>query len=262
MGRLSNAKKQEFAAAAKIHIAQMEEDWAAAISHSVSKTKLYPNVYGFSVGPKKSIEISLENVDTVSAAFSHINGTDKVALLNFASYKNPGGRFLDGSMAQEENLCAASTLYNVLSRFQHYYDYNSKRLNYGLYRDRALYSPDIVFFKDNNDFKCDVITCAAPNLGPALRYKWTDALNRNHDVLRSRLEFVLRAAADNNVDTLILGAFGCGVFKQDATEVCNLFLDLLDVYPYFNKVIFAIPGNDENGNYNKFKKVFQERKLE
>ena len=89
MGRLSNAKKQEFAAAAKIHIAQMEEDWAAAISHSVSKTKVYPNVNGFSVGPKKSMEISLENVDTISAAFSHTNGTDKVALLNFASYKNP-----------------------------------------------------------------------------------------------------------------------------------------------------------------------------
>lgn len=262
MGRIDNLKKQELAAAAKIHIAQMEENWAAAIKHSVSKTKTYPNVNGFTVRLRKGMEIFLENTDTVTAAFNRVNGSDKVALLNFASYKNPGGRFLDGSMAQEENLCAASTLYNVLSKFQHYYDYNSKRLDYGLYKDRALYSPDVVFFKDNNDFKCDVITCAAPNLGPALRYKWEDALKRNHDVLRSRLEFVLRAAADNNIDTLILGAFGCGVFKQDATEVCNLFLDLLEVHPYFDRVIFAIPGNDENGNYNKFKKVFQERKLE
>lgn len=86
----------------------------------------------------------------------------KICILNFASYKNPGGGYLNGSMAQEESLCYASTLYNVLERQKDYYAYNNKHLNYALYTNRALYGPQIYF--PAFDFYCDVITCAVPNL--------------------------------------------------------------------------------------------------
>ena len=55
--------------------------------------------------------------DTMSALIDegHDNPGEKIAVLNFASYQNPGGKFLEGSSAQEESLCHASTLYECLS---------------------------------------------------------------------------------------------------------------------------------------------------
>ena len=61
-------------------------------------------------------------------------------------------------------------------------------------------------------------------------------------------------AKDNNVDTLILGAYGCGVFGQDAIEVAKIFKTWLPLYS-FKKVIFAIPKG--NGNFEKFIKVWK-----
>ena len=53
---------------------------------------------------------------------------NNIGILNFASYKNPGGMFLRGSTAQEEALCHESTLYNVLIKFNDTY-YKSNREN-------------------------------------------------------------------------------------------------------------------------------------
>ena len=60
------------------------------------------------------------------------------------------------------------------------------------------------------------------------------------------------------VKTLILGAYGCGVFKQDATEVASIFKRLLaEEYHNFDKVVFAIPAKG-SWNYHNFVKVFAE----
>ena len=62
-------------------------------------------------------------------------------------------------------------------------------------------------------------------------------------------------AAINRVDTLILGAFGCGVFGQDPIEVATIFKEYLGKYPFvFDKVIFAIP-NKESTNYLAFNEI-------
>ena len=79
----------------------------------------------------------------------------------------------------------------------------------------------------------------------------------NTKVLRSRIKFVLDMAKDNNVSTLILGAYGCGVFGQDATEVANIFKEYLTTtHKCFDTVVFAVP-NGRDGNYEKFVKVFE-----
>ena len=53
-------------------------------------------------------------------------GADRVAALNFASAKNPGGGFLGGSQAQEESLARASALVACLERHMTYYDANRR----------------------------------------------------------------------------------------------------------------------------------------
>lgn len=107
----------------------------------------------------------------VSCLFKKVT-EGKTAILNYASYKHPGGYFLGGSPAQEEALCHESNLYPILLSFDNtYYAWNKKNLNRALYLDRALYSPDVVFEKGGKQKKADVITCAAPNYRTAHRFQ-------------------------------------------------------------------------------------------
>jgi len=152
-----------------------------------------------------------------------------MAALNFASYTNPGGMFIKGSRAQEECLCHASFLYNVLQPFQkEYYDKNYLNKNKGLYLNRALYSPDIYFFNEDEVYPCDIITCAAPNWSAA---HWTNVTREeNYQVLQSRIKFVLDIALDQHAETLVLGAYGCGVFRQNPRDVATISLSHMDYY--------------------------------
>lgn len=198
--------------------------------------------------------ITVEPLDTVSAVFLHQQG--KTAVLNFASYQKPGGGFLEGSSAQEECLCHASTLYNVLIRHPEFYTWNSRHKNNSLYTDWALYSKDIIFFENGDtltpprQLKADVLTCAAPNYSAASKYGSVSA-DENLTALLERIRFVLDVAEDNHVDTLILGAFGCGVFGQDAAVVACGFKRWLEQRDYrFKDVCFAVPDTE---NYKKFR---------
>lgn len=232
----------------------MEEKYTTAIKKSVDETMMYTFEVPDGV-PMRHLEthVLFEEKDSVSAIFENRKG--KAAVLNFASYKNPGGMFINGSKAQEECLCHESFLYNVLRQFPDYYDWNNKHKNRALYENRALYTPNVIFERDNEAVVCDVITCAAPNFTAAEGYCHVSK-EENLKVLEDRIDFVLGVAQNNHVDTLILGAYGCGVFGQKASEVAKIFYDLLSTkYLCFEKVVFAIP-EDKTENYEHFKKTF------
>lgn len=203
--------------------------------------------------------VIIDSIDSVAAIAKYNEG--KVAVLNFSSYKHPGGMFIEGSSAQEECLCHASNLYNVLIHFQtDFYDWNCKHLNRSLYLNRGLYSPDVKFKYKEKYYNCDVLTCAAPNKTSAQRYcKVTNEENLN--ILDERINFLLGIAANQKVDTLILGAYGCGVFGQDPYEVATIFKKHLQTdKKCFKKVIFAIPtgAGRFNENLNNFFNVFND----
>ncbi len=199
----------------------------------------------------------LAPITSTAATLQYKEG--KTAVLNFASYKNPGGAFIDGSSAQEECLCHSSCLYNILKYHADYYDWNNEHKNRGLYLNRGIYTPNVIFYTDlavleSDTYTVDVITVAAPNWGTASRYNMA-TLKENVEVLESRINFVLDIAKDNNVDTLILGAFGCGVFKQNAYTVASFFASGLQTMKPFKKVVFAIP---QGPNYNMFAEVLRD----
>lgn len=232
------------------HVNRMKELYGAEISNSIKHTTIHRNDVDISMKDKEVVmNFKVDSVDTVYAALKYHNC--KTAVLNFASYKNPGGGFIHGSHAQEEDLCGKSTLYPVLFVHINYYETNRKNINKGLYSNAALYSEDIVFNIDHVDFKCDVITCAAPNWSAARRNGVTRS--ENSRALKERIEFMLKVAVSHDVDTLILGAWGCGVFKQDSAEVAELFQNALHKYPYFKTVVFAVPGGV---NLEAFKNTF------
>lgn len=251
--------KEERAKTALSHTLQMQNKYGEKIAKVISKSIIYSPDKVFLPIKKKydDIDVSLVSEDSVSAIFNYSEG--KTAVLNFASYKNPGGGFMAGSRAQEESLCHESFLYNVLRSFVFYYKQNTFNLNRGLYTNRAIYSPGVIFEKDNKVLECDVITCAAPNITVSQKYTNNVSKEENIAALDSRIKFVLDIAAENKVDTLILGAFGCGVFGQDAEDVCRIFLKYLaSSHKCFKKIIFAIPTNIHSENAEKFFRVLKE----
>ena len=240
--------KETRAEMAKDHTVDMDMRFKQATESSVRLTRVYGGDFVADVP-----EIILVDMDTVSAAKYYRCG--RTALLNFASFKNPGGMFLNGSKAQEECLCHASNLYNILREFEKdYYEWNRKNLNKALYKNRGLYTPDVMFHADDRTFGCDVITCAAPNKSAAQQYA-NISDEENSMALRSRIKFVLDIASVNKVETLILGAYGCGVFGQNPTEVATIFKEMLETtHRSFKTVVFAVPKGNNN-NYQKFAEV-------
>ena len=242
------------------HTKEMEKDFHAEIQEAVEHSTIYSENSEFVstniTAPERVMAAELVAEDSVAAIMDSAQG--KTAVLNFASYKEPGGGFMAGSRAQEESLCHESFLYNVLRQFQYYYDWNNQHKNLGLYLNRAIYTPNVRFERDGQVKYCDVITCAAPNYSVGKKYGNVDSAT-NSKYLDSRIKFVLSIAAEQGVDTLILGAFGCGVFGQDATEVITLFNKYLaNERKNFKQVIYAIPDSIHGDNYQKAVKVFKE----
>lgn len=243
----------------------IDAHYKGLVRHSIDNSRIYSpsDADRLSENEKrhdKNTLITVDNVTTVDAILKY--GTGNTAVLNFASYKDPGGMFLQGSMAQEEALCHESILYNVLREFPEYYETNRKRLNKGLYLDRAIYSKDIAFriIRDTSLYEkyANVITCAAPNKGTAQKYQNVSDGECNRCMM-DRINFILNIALENGQESLILGAYGCGVFGNDAEDVAMMFRKALDTtfYNCFGYVIFAVPGNISDYNYQAFVNVFK-----
>lgn len=72
----------------------------------------------------------------------------------------------------------------------------------------------------------------------------------------NRLLFIRDIVADQGVDTLILGAFGCGVFGQDPRQVAELMDEIFGVASVEN-IVYAVPGHDKTAMV--FEKHFSEK---
>jgi uncharacterized protein (TIGR02452 family) len=88
-------------------------------------------------------------------------------------------------------------------------------------------------------FRTAMLTAAAPNFGAVLRNQ-PQAAPTVPGILRARAVRVLEVAAFHGHRTLVLGAWGCGVFRNDPAVVADAFAGALRTVPYFDHVIFAI----------------------
>lgn len=237
---------------AAAHIKEMENLYGEQIKSSVKDSVIYGGSgkmppKGDNSNTNGKAETLVLNVDSTEAVLQYPNA----ALLNFASYRHAGGGFITGAWAQEEAICHDSTLYNVLSEFESFYSENEHSLNRSLYTDRAIFSPKIVFSRGGKQAECGVITCAAPNLSAARGRGVSE--KENETALRQRVDFVISIAEEQGCDTVILGAWGCGVFGQDPAVMARLFGERLAATS-IKLAVFAIPG--QNNNYTSFKEAF------
>lgn len=168
-------------------------------------------------------------------------GKRRVCCLNFASARNAGGGYRNGALAQEETLARASGLVPTLERHGTYYAVNRAESSL-LYTDHAIWSPAVPFFADddgnllNEAYVADIITMPAPNLG-AMRTE-SDIL-AVPDTFRRRIAMVLALAAQEGVDHLVLGAWGCGAFANHPDLVARWFAEEL-AKPRWARVFISI----------------------
>ena len=194
-----------------------------------------------------------------------------VAVHNFASATNPGGGVVNGAGAQEECLCRCSNLYFCLNTPDMWgMFYTPHRAAHDpIHNDDIIYTPDIVVFKTDTDlpelmerddwYKVDVITCAAPNLreNPSNKYNSGDgtcAVTLSSKELQAlhekRLRRILDSAVMNHADTVILGAFGCGAFRNEpqvvATAAANVVRDYMYAFENIEFAVYCRPNDDSN----------------
>ncbi len=255
-----------------------------AVRFSVSHTQLYqasdcPDMPAL-IPRNTKIHVSGER--SFQAAFRLRNEYPdaRIAVHNFASATNPGGGVTKGSRAQEECLCRCSTLYPCLTRsdlWQNYYHFHRERHDV-TYTDACIYSPDVLIIKSDDDLperlpadkfcKVDVLTVAAPNLRPnpynAMNPGKGTAVQLSDkelaDLHRSRARQMLAVAAANHDDVLVLGAFGCGAFRNNPRVVAQVYREVLnekefkDRFLHIEFAVFHTPR--ETQNFDAFKTVF------
>jgi len=209
-------------------------------------------------------KIEVVNETTLSGIARLVSaGEGPVAALNFASARNPGGGFLKGSQAQEESLARSSALYASLLRGKEYYDRHRAEQS-GLYTDAMIFSPECPIFRDDDGallgepMRAAFLTSPAPNAGATAKYQPRE-LARLPDVFRRRSELVLALAAAHGYRNLVLGAWGCGVFRNDPEVVAAAFASHLRHGLWvnrFRRVVFSVlDTSDEQGTFTAFERA-------
>jgi uncharacterized protein (TIGR02452 family) len=218
---------------------QLAEDVAMA----VAGTRLYlPDDPLPAPGPAaRSPVIEVTRETTLGAA--RRLGAD-VACLVFASAKNPGGGFRNGARAQEEDIARASALYACQTAAGEFYAFHRQQRDLR-YSDQVIYSPAVPVFRDDDGtllhrpHPVSFLTAAAPNLG-AITSNQPGAAGSVPRVLRTRAARVLDVASAHGHRRLVLGAWGCGVFRNDPAVVATAFADALRDDRRFEQVVFAV----------------------
>ncbi|WP_437085688.1 TIGR02452 family protein [Streptomyces sp. enrichment culture] len=230
---------------------------AAALEESKAGTRLYgPNQVipdeQLSAGAHDTtIEVTAESSTAAARRLAGAvdgagEGPGVVAVLNFASARNPGGGYLRGAKAQEEALCRASALYETLLMAPEYYEVHRAGSS-TFYTDRVIHSPGVPVFRDDRGelldtpFRAGFLTSPAPNAG-TIRRQEPERAPEIPAALARRAERVLETAALHGYRRLVLGAWGCGVFRNDPTEVAEAFHALLTgrFAGVFERVVFGI----------------------
>lgn len=203
--------------------------------------------------------------EQIAAVLASAADRRHVGLLNFASARNPGGGFLIGAKAQEEDLCRCSGLYSCLLECPEYYEANH-RCGSLLYTDHAIFSPLVPFFKISgtgpllaSPFLVSVITAPAPNSRPFLEAN-PESVHELESTFERRWRNVLRIARDRAVTHLLLGAWGCGAFGGDpAMAAATADRAVRREGGGFDEIVFAIPGPGRRSKTNlaAFRSVFR-----
>ncbi|MCM1307722.1 MAG: TIGR02452 family protein [Butyrivibrio sp.] len=240
---------------------------------------VYGELFQSQKAPRRGGTICFEALKSLEAAEKYAPKY-KTAVLNFANPIEAGGGVLRGADAQEEYLCRASNLYNIISdaAVAEYYNTHKRLMRAAaddsvfIGTDSLIYSPNVTVFKDMGGgvsgeekilrdskdwFHIDVITCAAPFSDRPISQNQGKEL---FVIFKRRIANIFEAAIENDAEALVLGAWGCGAFNNPPEIVAEAFKEVLSEERYlsaFEKVVFAVMRGGRNAEI--FGKYFADK---
>lgn len=235
--------RDERRAAAAKNLALMRGAFAGDTAKTIENAKIYEDGEGRELELPEVEEgaVTTTSVTSDFAVKALYAAYGKVVLVDPCSFTRPGGAYEDGAFGPEQILCSESNLYPVLQGCKSaYHDANRGFASGQLFTDRALYLPDVTFTRDGEIRHADVLAIPEPNRARALENHRSE---REVEVaLRARIEALLRIAAANGAETLIVGAFGAGPQGFDAEAVIELFRAWIAAHPgAIGHITFAVP---------------------
>jgi len=198
---------------------------------------------------KYSTEIVVFHEDTIDAAIRLKNSQCEYdpLVLNMASSWKPGGGVSKGSKAQEE----------CLFRRSNYHQYLTKDL-YPIQKGEVIYSRGVHIIKDLSYEYSDhsfisFIAC------PALRYPTLikgHLSQEDYRVTVDKIRLIFQIAYIKEHDSLVLGALGCGAYRNPPADIIRAFKEVIKQYNgCFKHICFAILNKpyDRQNNYKLFR---------
>jgi hypothetical protein len=185
----------------------------------------------------RSMEYSITCEDTFDCAERLVGLGFRPVILDFASGSNPGGgwRAPKHQGTQEESLCKRSDLGLLL-----------EKKNYPLPAD-GYYLNSVHITGDQKlqplvrPFKCAVIASELRGIA-----------SRPHEYIVGKISAIYNHAIRGKHDIVVLGAWGCGAFKEtddDMRILVECYKQCIKKYGSLIQTVFAVYGK----NYDKFK---------
>lgn len=225
-----------------------------------------------------STSIQVINSDSIEAGKRLVLEGFRPAVLNFANRTNAGGGVLWGAKSQEESLFRRTNLFRSLFQFTNYaneYNLPRNRRQYPMDGNfGGIYTPYATVFRGidsegnpllEQPFKMSFISVAAMLHPKLVNNRIADSLIPG---VKNKIRTIFRIGLFHGHDSLVLGAFGCGAFRNPPRHIAELFKEVLaekEFHNKYRKIVFAIIEDcnsggtlNPNGNLKPFMDVFLE----
>ncbi len=223
--------------------------------------------------------IEAVNVDCLVFARKLVEAGHEVCVLNLANQYNPGGGVVDGAGAQEEYLFRCSDYYRSLYQFVHYgpsYGVDCAAESYPMDCDfGGIYTPGVTIFRGPEEqgypfiarpWKVNMIAVAAINRPDTEMVDGEERITPYYlATTLNKIRTILSIAKVNKQKVLVLGALGCGAFRNPPKHIAEMFRSVLHEPAFdgvFERVYFAIKEDHNSrgrGNFAPFQEVFPPR---
>ncbi len=243
-----------------------------------SGTAFYDREFTVDCPPVGHTPIEVVNEDCLVECVKLAEEGYNPAVLNMASRRNPGGGVTRGAGAQEETLFRRTNLFRSLYQFASYasqYGVTKQTPQYPLHPDfGGIYTPDVTIFRESeaNGYKLmeapaktSVVTVAGINR-PELTASGLIAPSLVEPV-KNKMRTILRIGLCHGHDSLVLGALGCGAFRNPPAHVARLFHDVFAESEFkdkFRLLVFAVlddhnahMAHNPQGNFAPFAEEFK-----